>query len=152
MTSVETEDAITRMVSTFKSFNPSWEKTKGVLSDKDFTKRTVFEKEFPSASLIICLFQTMRSFKREISCEKLDFRSGEREYTLELMEKIVYSKSPEEYELNYELIQDSGLHRVLDYYDKYWLPIKSDGSNVIKGLISHLEKVPTMGLRASMLK
>ena len=43
LTSVETEDPITRMVSTFKSFNPSWEKTKVVLSDKDFTERTVFE-------------------------------------------------------------------------------------------------------------
>ena len=79
LTSVENEDAITRMVSTFKSFNSSWEKTKVVLSDKDFTERNVFEKEFPMASLIICLFHTMRSFRREISCEKLSLRSGERD-------------------------------------------------------------------------
>ena len=38
LTSVETEDAISKMVSTFKSFNSSWEKTKVVLSDKDFTE------------------------------------------------------------------------------------------------------------------
>ena len=44
LTSVETEDAISKMVSTFKSFNSSWEKTKVVLSDKDFTAQNVFEK------------------------------------------------------------------------------------------------------------
>ena len=38
LTSVESEDAITRMVSTFKSFNPSWKKTNVVLSDKNFTE------------------------------------------------------------------------------------------------------------------
>ena len=85
--SVETEDAISKMVSTFKSFNSSWEKTKVVLSDKDFTERNVFQIEFLAASLIICLFHTMRSFKREISCEKMGLRSGERDYALELMEK-----------------------------------------------------------------
>ena len=75
----------------------------------------------------------MRSFKRKISCEKLGLCSGEREYALELMERIVYSKSPEEYELNYQLLQDSGLHRVLDYYDKNWLPIKEQWVQCFKG-------------------
>lgn len=133
LTSVETEDAISKMVSTFKSFNSSWEKTKVVLSDKDFTERNVFEKEFPAASLIICLFHTMRSFKREISCEKMGLRSGERDYALELMEKIVYSKSPEEYEQNYQLLEESGLDRVIEYYNKNWLPIKEQWVQCYKG-------------------
>lgn len=133
LTSVENEDAITRMVSTFKSFNSSWEKTKVVLSDKDFTERNVFEKEFPMASLIICLFHTMRSFRREISCEKLSLRSGERDYALELMEKLVYSKSPEEYERNYQVLEGSGLDRVIEYYNKNWLPIKEQWVQCFKG-------------------
>ena len=75
----------------------------------------------------------MRSFKRKISCEKLGLCSGEREYALELMERIIYSKSPKEYELNYHLLQNSGLHRVLDYYDKNWLPIKEQRVQIFKG-------------------
>ncbi len=32
-----------------------------------FVERAVFRKEFPQASLLICLFHTLRSFKREIT-------------------------------------------------------------------------------------
>ena len=48
ITSIETEESITKMVQTFKAVNPQWSETKVVMSDKDFTERTVFRKEFPT--------------------------------------------------------------------------------------------------------
>ena len=44
ITSVETEESITKMVQAFKAVNPQWSETKVVMSDKDFTERTVFRK------------------------------------------------------------------------------------------------------------
>ena len=59
LTTSETEEAIRKMVQTFKRENPSWSSTKVVITDKDFTERAVFQKEFPGASLLICLFHTL---------------------------------------------------------------------------------------------
>ena len=59
LTTLETREAITAMVQAFKLHNPNWSHTKVVISDKDFTERSVFEAEFPGASLIICLFHTL---------------------------------------------------------------------------------------------
>ena len=49
------------MVQAFKSVNPMQVDTKVVMSDKDFNKCNVFKKEFPQASLKICLFHTLHN-------------------------------------------------------------------------------------------
>ena len=92
LTSLETEAAITRMVQVFKCENPNWSDTKVVMSDKDFTERAVFEKEFPCASLLICLFHTLQSMRREVTCEKLGLRPGEQDHVLEVLTQLAYSK------------------------------------------------------------
>ena len=53
-----------------------------MISDKDFNERAIFKKEFPDAALHLWLFHTLRSFKREITTEKMGIRSGEQEHAL----------------------------------------------------------------------
>ena len=59
----ETKEVIQATVDLFKKHNPSWNETKVVMSDKDFTERDVFKACFPAASLSICLYHTLRSFR-----------------------------------------------------------------------------------------
>lgn len=66
------------------------------MSDKDFTERTVFLTEFPQASLLISLFHTLRSMRREVTCEKLGLHPGDRDNALEILTKLTYSKSLQE--------------------------------------------------------
>lgn len=73
----ETKEVIQATVELFKKHNPSWDETKVVMSDKDFTERDVFKSCFPAASLSICLYHTLRSFRREITCEKMGITSAE---------------------------------------------------------------------------
>ena len=54
LTMMEIEEAITKMVQTFKCTNPKWECTKVVMSDKDFNKKAVFKKDFPTHLLVSC--------------------------------------------------------------------------------------------------
>ena len=68
------------MVQAFKSVNPRWVGTKFVMSDKDFNDHNVFKKEFPQATLQICLFHTLRRFRREITTEKMSIQPGERDH------------------------------------------------------------------------
>ena len=44
LTTMETKEAITKLVQTFKCTNPKWECTKAMMSDKNFNERAVFKK------------------------------------------------------------------------------------------------------------
>ena len=108
---------ITDMINAFKSANPSWSKVGVVITDKDFTERAVFNEEFPEASLHICLFHALRSFCREVTCDKLGIRPGERDHSLEVITKLAYSHSEDEYDDHYTSLLDSAPKSVINYYN-----------------------------------
>ena len=81
----ETKAVIEAAVGVFKKFNFSWSETKVVMSDKDFSEREAFTKCFPGASLNICLYHNLQSFRREITCEKMGISCDERYRWLEIL-------------------------------------------------------------------
>lgn len=134
LTAVETEQVIMEMVQSFKRANPRWTETKVVMSDKDFNERSVFRKEFPDAALHICLFHTLRSFRREITTEKMSIRPGERDHALEIITKLAYSKSESEYDEHYQDLLHSGLTNVISYYNSNWHGIRFEWVECFKGV------------------
>ena len=134
VTHLETANAIRKMFSSFKSHNSKWNLTKVVMSDKDFIERAVFSTEFPQATLLICLFHTLRSMKREVTCDKLGLHPGERDNALEILTKLTYSKSEADYLQNYECLLDSRLQSVIDYYNDNWHPIRHQWVECFKGV------------------
>ena len=73
----EEKGLITSLLLEFKKHNYNWSLTKCVMSDKDMTERNVIKEQLPQANLLICLFHTLRSFRREISCDKLGISQSE---------------------------------------------------------------------------
>ena len=104
------------------------------MSDKDFTERVVFRKEFPQAALHICTFHTMRSFRREITTEKLSIRPGERDHVLELITKLAYAKSESEYDSLYQDLLQTCLSTVIEYYKSNWHSIRHKWVECFKGV------------------
>ena len=51
---------------------------------------------------------------------KMGIRSGEREHTLELITKLVYSQSDSAYIENYQQLLQSGLSSVISYFNDNW--------------------------------
>ena len=119
----ETGVTIESAVEYFKKHNSAWERTKLVISDKDFTDRNVFRK-CPGVVLQICLLHTLRTFKREITMDKMSIMSGERNRCLEILTKITYSRSPEEYQFNLSLLKSTKNNSVVSYFLKNWDRIK----------------------------
>ena len=74
----EDKETITSLLVEFKKHNDEWSLIKCIMSDKDMTERNVMKEQFPQANLLICRFHTLRTFRREITCEKLGISSGER--------------------------------------------------------------------------
>ncbi len=61
------------LLDTFKSLNPSWQKVKCVVGDKDFADRIVYTEKFDGVALQICFFHVMRTFNREITTAKRNY-------------------------------------------------------------------------------
>ena len=63
------------------------------MSDKDMTERNITKEQFPQANLLICLFHTLHTFRREI----IGISQGERVLCLELLSKMAYAQSKSAY-------------------------------------------------------
>ena len=119
----ETKAVIEAAVGVFNKFNPSWSETKVVMSDKDFSERDAFTKCFPGASLNICLYHTLRSFRRVITCEKMGISSDERYRCLEILTELAYSRSSKEFEKHLQALENTS-SSVKEYIEINWVPIK----------------------------
>ena len=83
----ETKETIETVLNVFKAKNESWKKTKVIMSDNDFVEREAVRDCFTIASLLICLYHTLRTFRREVTCEKMGITSAQRLHTLEILQK-----------------------------------------------------------------
>lgn len=127
----ETKAVIEAAVGVFRKLNPACNETKVVMSDKDFTEREAFTNCFPGASLNICLFHTLRSFRREITCEKMGITSAERHRCLEVLTGLAYSKSPEAFDRHLQAL-DNISSSVKEYIELNWIPIKDQWVSCFK--------------------
>ena len=112
ITVLETEESMTKMVEVFKLHNPAWVSSRVLISDKDCNERAVFTKEFPGICLQLCLFHVLRSFRREITCDKMGIRAGERDHVLEILSKLAYARS----ESDYNQLYDVRMHMIVCVY------------------------------------
>ena len=99
LTQFEDKETITELVQEFKKHNSSWSLTQCIMSDKDMTERNVLSEQFLQSKLLICLFHTLRTMRREVSTEKLGISQGGKKYVLgDSVENVVFSGSHEMFE------------------------------------------------------
>eukprot|EP00794_Sanderia_malayensis_P013540 gene13540-14944_t len=134
----ETEATIETAVNFFKENNPAWEQTQVIMSDKDFGERNVFSRCFPQAAMQICLYHALRTFRREVTMEKMGITSAERMRCLELLSKIIYSKSPAEYDSNVNALKATEIQSVIAYYEENWGDIKDQWVSCFKDSVFNL--------------
>jgi len=104
------------------------------VTDKDMKERNVIKKVFPNAALTICLWLhrpyawtlTLRTFNREITCDKRNITPNERDTVKELIQNIVYCKSEHEYENLYQNLNTVAPRNVIEYYNKNWHEIRDE--------------------------
>ena len=82
-TTEEDTSHLHQIVQSFKSENLDWDVVRVIVVDKDFTKWKVLKEEFPSATVLFCLFKKM------VEC---DVEKSERDETRKLLRQLVYSK------------------------------------------------------------
>ena len=126
LVSDEGEDSIRQMIKIFKKRNSKWNEIKVFITDKDMTERVVIKQEIPQASLQLCLFHVMRSFRREVTIEKMEISKVERDASKKLIVNITYARNERDYNKQFEKLCQEMPPGVLDYYMKNWHPIKNE--------------------------
>lgn len=114
------------MFEIFKKLNDKWNQFQVIMADKDMKERTIIKECFPQSALLICLFHVMRTFKREVICDKTGILPGQKILCLELLQKLAYASSEQHYnEVYLELVQDAP-QTVVRYYNDNWHSIRSE--------------------------
>ena len=111
----ETKNVIKTTVEIFKKNNSSWSHTKVIMSDKDLTECDAFSNCFPGVSLNICLYHTPRSFRKEVTCEKIGITSAERLRALEILSRMAHSKTSTQYDQALDELKTSKMKSVSGY-------------------------------------
>ena len=122
----EDQESMQWMLEMFKKNNSNWSRVRIVMAGKDIGERDIIKSNLPAASVLICLFHALRTFRREVSCEKLGISMGERLFALEIFQKMAYSSSEEEYQNLCDELGESGPKQVKDYFKDNWAPIKNE--------------------------
>ena len=69
------------MTSKFKHYNAAWVRAHVTVKTNTDTrwKLNAFRTQLPDASLMICLFHTLRTFKRETATDKMGITAAQRD-------------------------------------------------------------------------
>lgn len=109
----------------FKELNPSWDKIKCVIGDKDFADRVVYKEKFIGVALQVCLFHVLRTFNREISAKR-GIKKDQREKALVILQRLCYSNSKDCYDELYVKLCQLKIDSVTDYYNTNWHNIREE--------------------------
>ena len=96
------------------------------MADKDISERDVIKSSIPDAAVLICLFHTLRSLRRELTCAKMGITAGQRTACLEMVQKLAYASSAVKYTELCEELKRHALKEVIAYFNKNWHPIKDE--------------------------
>ena len=130
----EDKETIGALMDTFKEKNGKWSSVQVIMADKDMTERDVLTKKLPYADILICLYHTLKSFRGEISIEKMGISVGERNLSLEM----AYAKTEEAYQEAFQDLQQFAPRAVREYFETNWRPIRAGWVDGLKYMKSNL--------------
>ena len=96
------------------------------MADKDFNERAMIKELFPTATVLIWSFHSLRSCKRKISDKALGLAEGAQVVLKELLHSMCYAKSEDEYTKHYENFMNAAPLHVQKYFDKNWHNIRQE--------------------------
>ena len=95
------------------------------MADKDTGEHDVLKQSLPNASVLICLFHALRSFRRELTCEKLAITVGQKTLCFDLVRKMAYASSEAQHDLRDRFLQDAP-KEVVHYFNNSWHPVRNE--------------------------
>ena len=94
------------------------------MTDKDMVDRDVIKEKIPHAAFLICLFHVLKTFRREVTCDKMGIQPQQQDAVRGLLMKMCYANNLDEYNRLYENVEGMSHEHVKEYFDRNWHNIK----------------------------
>ena len=101
----EDQESISWMIATFKKRNPRWRDIRVLMADKNINESYLIKTALPEASLACSM--CCAPLEGRYHMTKWVFTSGQRQLSLDLLQKLAYSSSNEDYETVYKELEKS---------------------------------------------
>lgn len=92
----ESNECMTDAVTSFKSFNPTWDRVRVIIVDKDFGEIGLLQEQFPGARILLCIFHVVKYLRGEMS--KRDYGIMDREKVEDAVHMMLNAQTEDEYE------------------------------------------------------
>lgn len=90
-----------------------------MMTDKDLTERNAFKEVFPDVIFYLCIFHTLKTFKKTVKNFNLNKETETR--CLLILEKLVKSRTKDEYDESYaQLLSKETPECVISYFNSNW--------------------------------
>ena len=103
----------------FKEHNESWEQTRVIIIDKDFTESKVRAEEIPMATILYCQWHVLKALFKSLSYHDID--KSKLDECRQLLRKLVYAKDEEKYDsYKEELFSICDNDKFKEYFEIHW--------------------------------
>ena len=123
---VEDHETMSWFLETFKSENKTSNSIRIFMADKDLNERQLLKELFPNAVILICLFHSLRTFKREVSPTKMGITQAVTETVSSLFQQMAYAGNEEKYLSVREKFLEVAPPQVKSYFEDNWHVIKDE--------------------------
>ncbi|RLN05946.1 hypothetical protein BBJ28_00023817 [Nothophytophthora sp. Chile5] len=146
----ESAECLTDAVSSFKTFNPTWDKIKVIIIDKDFGEMALLRKAFPGARILLCVLHEIKYLRTEMV--KKEYGVLDNEKVEDAVDMMLKAKTEDEYTtgLKYlyfvvegkQTLQEEDApapeHPFMHYFHKNWYSCRQMWSSFGRVDIPHL--------------
>jgi hypothetical protein len=91
-----------------------------VLADQGMGLRSIFERVWPNSILQFCEWHAAENVKKRLAKQR--YKKEERDTTMDLVWRYLWSATSEELEVNRTLMKNSTKPAEQEYMDRYWVP------------------------------
>lgn len=118
------------------------DRTLTVMTDREMVEQGLLRDMFPNATEVICMFQVVRAFKREMAAEKLAVGRDEKASVVEVLRSMCRAEDDDAYHEHYLRLEEVCSAGVLEHFVSHWHEIRSQW-------VQGLQEAPTLGNRTN---
>ncbi|KAL1429485.1 hypothetical protein MTO96_016117 [Rhipicephalus appendiculatus] len=118
------------------------DRTLTVMTDREMVERGMLRDMFPNAAEVICMYQVLRAFRRQMTAEKMAVSREEKASVIEILQRMCHARDDEAYNELYQRLEQACSASVLAHFVGHWHEIRSQW-------VQGLQEVPTLGNRTN---
>ncbi|XP_064479382.1 uncharacterized protein LOC135392605 [Ornithodoros turicata] len=101
-------------------------RTKVVMTDKGFSGCEVLKEVFQNARHVLSLSRVLRTFKKDITVNKMTLSVVERQTALEILQQMCYIQHEDQYDMLLEELECIGNAKLTAYFHENWHGIRHE--------------------------